>query len=316
MASSVRADESGGQASAYLEWGVGARPVAMGGAYSAVADGPTGFWWNPGGLSQVRQPTIEAAMRTMSFDRQAGYGVLAYPFSREEAALALSWIYAGVGDLFEYNLDGVRGDQISDYANAVAFSFARRFTDEHNPLALSLGLNVRYVQHNIAGIDAFSVGFDLGTHVRYRLRGRYVDVEGDNPPEVMFGLSVQRINQKFPWTTSDYWVPRGEGGASFEESFPFLVRGGTAARFMQGRGLVAFDLSVDEKQGAEWHVGAEGQPHPLVAIRAGLDNGDPTFGGGLRPKINKRWELIFDYAFAIQPDAIDAEHIFSVGARF
>lgn len=310
------ADESGGQASAYLEWGVGARPVGMGGAFTAVASGPTGFWWNPAGVSQERERGFEAALRKMSFDRQAGYAVLLYPVGTEEAAVALSWVYAGVGDLFEVDLDGYRGDQISDFTNAVGFTFGRRFSPPHSRLAFSLGVTLRYVQHNIANISAYSIGFDVGAHARYQLRPAYYSEESA-PPELCFGLAVQRLNQKFPWTTTDYWARQGEdAGSSFEDAFPVLVRFGVAATLMKQRLTPAIDIVVDEKQGATWHVGAEGRPHPLLALRAGLDDGDPAFGVGLRPKIRPGIELLFDYAFAVQPDVIDAEHIFSLGIRF
>jgi len=309
-------DDAGGQASAYLEWGVGAQAVAMGGAFTAVASGPTGFWWNPAGIAQERQGGFEAAMRKMSFDRQAGYAVLLHPVGTEEAAVALSWVYAGVGDLFEVGLDGYRGEEISDYTNAVGFSFGRRFSPPHSRLAFSLGLTLRYVQHNIANISAYSIGFDVGAHVRYQLRPTYFTDEG-TPPEIRFGLAVQRLNQKFPWTTTDYWARQGEdAGSSFEEMFPVLVRVGVAGLLLDQRLVPAVDIVFDEKQGMTWHVGVEGRPHPLFALRAGLDDGDPAFGVGLRPKIRPGTELLFDYAFAVQPGVIDAEHIISLGIRF
>jgi hypothetical protein len=310
------ADEDGGQASAYMDWGIGARAVAMGSAYSAIADGPTGFWWNPAGVAQVRQGELEMSMRKMSFDRQAGYLAFVHPVGREEAAVALSWVYAGVGDLFARDLSGNRGDLLSDYTNAAAFTFGRRFTPEHSQMALSLGLSLRYIQHNIAGISAYSVGFDFGAHMRYQLRRRYV-TEGDRPPELLVGIAVQRLNLKYPWSTGDYWIPEGEdGGSSFDEEFPFLIRGGVGTRLMNGQLTTAFDLSADEKLGLGWHLGVEGLFREVLALRGGVDDGDPTFGAGFEPTLTGSLKLAISYAFAIQPDAIDAEHIFSFGIRF
>ena len=81
--------EDGGQASAYMDWGVGARAVAMGSAYASIAEGPTGFWWNPAGIAQVRKGELEVAMRKMSFDRQAGYLAFVHPVGRALCALTL-----------------------------------------------------------------------------------------------------------------------------------------------------------------------------------------------------------------------------------
>jgi hypothetical protein len=314
-ATAAWAGDAGGQPGAMLAWSVGARPVAMGGAYVAVAEGPSAFWWNPAGVSQGRQRGFEAALRTMSFDRQAGYLSVVLPFSKEEAAMCLSWVYAGVGDVYSYDIDGYAGEKISDYSNAVALAFARRFSDKRSPLALSIGVNLRYLQHNIAGIDAYSIGFDLGSQVRYQLpRSSMADTL---PPEIRFGLSVSRVNQKYPWSTGEYWIGQGESnGTDIDERFPILLRIGTAGIGWQRRVLVAFDLEVDEAEGAAWHLGVEGRPLPLIALRAGLNDGDIALGAGFEPTLSPRLRLVLDYAYAAQPDVIDAEHIFSIGLRF
>lgn len=309
---------NGGHVSAYTEWGIGARPVAMGGAYTAVAEGPTGFWWNPAGVAQERHTGIESALRRMSFDRQAGYLAIVLPVGREDAAtVAISWIYAGVGNLFERRLDdGGLGAQISDFTNAATFTFARRFSDPLSRVGIAIGLNLRYVQHNIGGISAYSIGFDLGTQIKYELRQRFPD-DVESPPELLFGVTVQRLNQKYPWSTSEFWIPRGdESGASFDEKFPLLVRSGTALRFLNGRALAALDIVYEGDQGASLHFGAEGRAHEIFALRAGLDDGDLTFGAGFRPQVRPGLHLNIDYAYAIQPGAIAADHVISLGARF
>lgn len=312
----VRADEDGGQPGAMLDWSVGARAVAMGSAFTATAEGPTGSWWNPAGIAQSRQDALEMALRKMSFDRQAGYINFIHPFGREEAAMGISWIYAGVGDVFARDIDGQIGDAISDYTNAFTFTFARRFTERSAPTAMSLGVNLRYVQHNIANINAYTVGFDLGAQLRHRMFKRGMTPD-DIPNEFRLGVAVQRLNQKYPWTTSEYWVEQGESsGSSFDEKFPLIIRAGTAALLMNGRALGAVDVKIDAERGATLHVGAEGRPHPLVAIRAGLDNSNLTFGGGVEPNVSKGVRFVLDYAFALQPDQIDAEHVFSLGLRF
>lgn len=303
------AADDGGYAGAMTQWGIGGRPVAMGGAYVAVATGPTGFWWNPAGIAQVRENQIETAWRAMSFDRQAGYVAFLHPFSREEAALALSWTYAGVSDLYERDVDGVLGDKLSNYTNAGTFSFARRFTP-----ALALGATLRYIQQNIANIDAYTVGFDLGAHMRlFQAR----EVEGEKPllSAVNLGGAVQRINQSYPWTTGDYWVQSGESGTSVDEKFPLLFRLGAAASFRKDQAILAVDGEFSDEQDARFHVGAEVRPHPQLALRGGLDNSEPTFGAGFIAKLDKV-KLVLDYAFALQPGPIDAEHVFSLGVRF
>lgn len=306
------AGEDGGYAGAPAQLGVGGRAVAMGGAYTAIAEGPTGFWWNPAGIAHMREDQLEAAWRAMSFDRQTGYVALLHPFSRDEAAMSLSWTYAGVSDLYETNIDGVRGDALSDYTNAFTFAFGRRFTP-----VLSVGATLRYMQHNIANINSYTIGFDLGVHLKFV---HDWDLGGLTVPmsRVRMGLAVHQLNQKYPWTTGDYWVKHGEPGTSVDERFPVIVRVGAAANVWGDRAIVAVDGEFNDRQDARIHAGAEVRPVSQFALRGGMDNANPTFGAGFELPLdkNKLTRLVFDYAYAIQTGVIDAEHVLSVGVRF
>ncbi|GAB4325149.1 MAG: hypothetical protein Kow0074_18620 [Candidatus Zixiibacteriota bacterium] len=309
---SAQAAEDGGYAGAPLQLGVGGRAVGMGGAFVAVADGPTGFWYNPAGVGNIRTDQIEAAWRAMSFDRKTGYIAFVHPFARDEAAMALSWTYAGVSDLYEYDTDGRRGDQLSNFNNAVTFTFGRRFTP-----VLSIGATARYVQQNIGDISAYSIGFDLGVHLKFT---RDWDLGGMTLPtsKLQLGVVVQRLGQKYPWTTGEYWVKFGEPGSSFDERFPMIARIGAAANIWQERAMVSVDAEINEEEDARIHAGLEILPVSQLALRAGLDHTEPAFGAGFFLPLdqNKRSQLVFDYAFAIQPGPIDGEHVFSIGARF
>ncbi len=51
----LRADNYYGMANDYLQYGAGARSLAMGGAYVALADEASGPYWNPAGLTQINE---------------------------------------------------------------------------------------------------------------------------------------------------------------------------------------------------------------------------------------------------------------------
>jgi len=310
LASVASGADDGGYAGASVQWGIGARPVAMGGAYAAIAEGPTGFWWNPAGISQVRTNGLEAAWRAMSMDRQAGYLAYLHPFGKEDAAMALGWVYAGVADLYAYSIDGQQGDKLSNYTNAASFTFARRFTPE-----LSIGVTLRYVQQNIANISAYTIGFDFGAHLRF-VHDWYIGQTRIPVSKLRLGATVQRIGQKYPWNTGKYWVQQGETGSAVDERFPVIARTGIATSLVGDRLLVSLDGEFNEKQAARLHIGAEGKVIPALALRAGLDHGHLTFGGGIEPQLKSGLKLVLDYAFAAQPGTIDPEHVLSLGIRF
>jgi hypothetical protein len=199
---------------------------------------------------------------------------------------------------------------LTNFTNAAAFTFSRRFTR-----VLSVGLNLRYVQQDIANIDAYTVGFDIGVHLRFVRDWRMGDM---NIPmsRVRMGAVVQQLNQKYPWTTGEYWVKHGETGSSLDEKFPVVVRAGAAADVWKDRALVSVDGVFSDKLDPRVHAGVEIIPVQNFALRAGLDHDQPALGAGWTLPIEQSLHLNLDYAFATQRDTIDPEHMFSLGLRF
>ena len=66
----VAVSESAAQLNDYGRVGSGARAVAMGGAFTAVADDATAIMWNPAGLTRLAVPEASVVMRanTTAFD--------------------------------------------------------------------------------------------------------------------------------------------------------------------------------------------------------------------------------------------------------
>jgi len=54
-------------------WGVGARAVAMGGAYTALSDDYTGLYYNPAGMAQARKTTFLGSFNSLSVTDKATY---------------------------------------------------------------------------------------------------------------------------------------------------------------------------------------------------------------------------------------------------
>jgi len=61
----------GWSAAAQFRFGVGARALALGSAYTALAEGPTAVYWNPAGL--LLAPLEAEGMYTEPFRRAIGY---------------------------------------------------------------------------------------------------------------------------------------------------------------------------------------------------------------------------------------------------
>ena len=77
---------------------IGARPIALGGAFSAIADDGTALWWNPAGLAQIGHQEIRGAYADLF-----GTGIrennvsFVLPLSLGQAAAA-EWYHSGFDD--------------------------------------------------------------------------------------------------------------------------------------------------------------------------------------------------------------------------
>jgi len=304
----AEAADEGGSAGAFLRLDIGARAAGMGGAFTAIADGPAGFHYNPAGPAWVAGRQAEVSYRKMGFDRQHGFAAVLVPL-RKEAAIVGSWVHAGVSNTFERDGEGELGDQINESNNAVGFTFAKRFTP-----FWSLGINLRYVQTNIANINAYTVGFDFGTLIC--VPRSTVMIGGPRGlTDLRLGVVVERINYKYPWNTYDYWIKQGESGQSFEERWPINVRGGMAISVYEQKANLAVDVEVNQKSGSLFHAGVEVMPHSALALRGGINGTHFTAGAGVKTNVG-RTTLFVDYAYSSTDEFIDNEHLISIGARF
>jgi len=302
------AANDGGYPGAFLRLDISARAAAMGGAHTAIADGPSGYHYNPAGPAWAEEPMGEAAYRKMGFDRLHGFVAVVIPLHKE-AAIVGSWVHAGVSDVYERDLQGEIGEEIGESNNAVSFTFAKKFTPY-----LAIGANLRYVQMNIAGINANTVGFDLGLSLN--LPDEMLSIGGPKGlTDIRMGVVLERINYKYPWNTSEYWVKYGETGQSFEERWPINLRAGVAASVFEKRATIALDIEANEETSSLFHAGLEITPIPELALRGGINGENLTAGAGFLAPIGNR-KLVVNYAFLMTDDNIDDEHLISIGVQF
>ena len=242
---------------------VGARALGMGGAFSSIADDGSALFWNPAGLPWVGHQEISATHADL-FGTGIQDNLASYLLPLSpNSASAVDWYHSGYDDT-ELGF----GDGRLDLA------YGRRITS-----FLSAGGTVKYLSRDTE-LDGTSirrgngVGFDLGLIARPLDRVRLGIVGQD-----LFGTNV---------SYSD--------GMGTTEAFPMNVRAG-ASYAPRRDAVISFD--ADDR----WHLGAEGRPLPMLALRAGLQNDwRPTdgvtwsIGAGVKTGIFR-----FDYALVDHP---------------
>lgn len=305
--SALAADGDAGQVGATLRMGQGARGLAMGSAFSAVSDDASAVYFNPAGLAQLRTTSVDFAWRVMPLlDRKQGYFDAAFPL-REDATLALSWIYSGVSGIQERDASGAVGDEFSFSDNLVSATFARVFGK-----ILAVGGSVHYVHQSLFGVSANSAGFSAGMHARFdRTQRRPFP---DALQRLTVAAAVQHIGMSLRFNSSDYYG--STAGASTTEKYPIVGRLAASYRLLKEKTLL---LSVEgtyvESQHLRGYFGGEWALDPRLLLRAGMAQTDPTFGVGLRQNWGKS-RIMVDYAFLTSPTSDDPDHVLSLGVGF
>jgi hypothetical protein len=117
----------------FLNLGVGARAIGIGGAYSAVADDATAMYWNPAALTRVSENSAAFMYSPYLADTALDYGAYAHNFGSGGAL-------------------GVSVDYFSDGSIPITQNFQNQGTA--NPYNLAASVGYAYL------LDGFSAGID------------------------------------------------------------------------------------------------------------------------------------------------------------
>jgi len=263
LASSIYASDAG----AFLRIGAGARALAMGGAFTAIADDATAAYWNPAGLTQLEKQEV-SSMYTNQFGLNIGYSFLNYArvFSKKNA-FALSWICLNTDNIPKTGLDESGRPIIIDYfkeeENAVLLFGARRLKEK-----VSLGANIKTISGRIGEVNASGFGIDLG--VLFSL--------GNRPLKV--GLVIKNIGADLKWDTGH------------SDTLPLITTLGIAYKTLNEKVTLAVDVEKRTNRPLIFREGIEFWLSKDIAIRIGMNGENLTAGAGL--KIGK---LSLDYAY-------------------
>ena len=144
----------------FLSIGIGARACAMGQAYGAIADDPSGIYWNPAGLSAVTSSQVMFCQNFWLLDMTHQYlaGVLPY----HGGAFGLSAYYSSSGDIPKIE-DFIKIGEYSAYDAAVSLAFARSLNSQ-----IGYGLSAKYIAQKIDTENGSTFAFDIGLIYDFR----------------------------------------------------------------------------------------------------------------------------------------------------
>lgn len=153
----------GTSAATFLKIGVGARPVAMGEAFVAVANDPSTIYWNPAGLAGLLRKEVTFSHTEWPADIQYDYMAAVLPVEKLGGSLGIQFgaLRTDLTETDELHPYGTgRSFTYTDFVGGI--SYARRFTDK-----LLIGFTGKYVHENlgleVGGSTVNNILVDVGS---------------------------------------------------------------------------------------------------------------------------------------------------------
>ena len=311
--------------------GMGAKPLSLGKATTALTKDPTSMFTNPAGLAQLENINFTSMSGKLLNDYDYITVGVSHPMGN--GILAIGYINSGTSGIPITTLSGsgttavVSTVSSTDYnssvltiAYAVLLEQAPFLNMIKNP---SVGLNVKIFSQgftNTSSLEgAFGTGLDLDLGSQWQAA-----------PWLNLGINFKNFlpstsGGRFTWERNNV-----------VEEIPMSILLGSAIDIVGKKGLyqagnhtltlfIDSEMSYREVRPGLWHVGGEWQPIRLLSLRAGIDqgisateSGDSTVENNLCAGIGinfKDWS--FDYAYHRFGELdLTTSHFFSLGFEF
>lgn len=290
----------GVNAAAQSRFGVGALPLSMGSAFTALPGGALSVYWNPAYLAAA-SPAI-TGMYTEPFGGSLNYRIqfLALGGHYREFGFGVGWFNSHVG-----GIPYTEENTTFDYDSSIYYlSGALRLTDERLKGDFFVGVSAKLYRDAMLQGSAQGLGWDLGLALALGdLRLAYC------------GQDVGNTRYRWHGTGQEPLV-----------IIPWIHRFGVAYSLLQGKVTLTGDLYLDRSSTLPFQgrFGGEYTLGEWLKIRAGVrldpqgDRYHPvlTLGLGIGP-----WKgFSLDYAYLHNPlpaSGISTDtHVFSVSIRF
>lgn len=277
---------------AFLEVPAGARAAAMGGAYSAVADGVEAAFWNPAGLAGVRGTQVTAS-HIESFEG----------LKHDQFALAGALMGGGLAGsvraMYSQPID--ERDELGNLVGSFG-SHDLEFQTSYGRMIgtrVRLGFGAQAVRERIASEAATT--WSASTGMTWD-PARFKDVR--------MALTAQHLGR------AAHYVIDGQRGGPV--ALPAALQGGVAWNRAMSRGLglgLALDTRFTRGRQGIVALGSELRTDSGAALRLGLRQGDDiaNFSAG----VGYRFRLAsVDYAWVPSKLDLGDTHRFSFGGQF
>jgi hypothetical protein len=291
----------------FLNIGAGARGLAMGSSQVAsVRDGTAGYW-NPAGLTGLKD---HPSVNLMHAEYFAGigkydYASIAIPLANNKRALAVTALRFAVDDIMNtlflvepdgsINYNNIQAFSSADYAFLLSFAQNLKQTTNKN---IDFGLNAKVIHRNVGKFaKAWGFGLDAGLQIhsnqwRFGFAGRDITTTFNTWSFTFTDKEKQALyltNNEIPVKSTELTAPRLVIGVArdfyFNKKLSLLAEANFDVTFDGQRNTVisADPVSADPKLGVELNI------NKIVYVRGGINNFQKALADGDTLNQKKVW---------------------------
>ncbi|OGC43405.1 hypothetical protein A2Y85_07695 [candidate division WOR-3 bacterium RBG_13_43_14] len=312
----------GTTAAPFLKIEFGARPVAMAGSFVALADDPSGIYYNPAGIAEIDRVYVLGGHTVWFADLDYNYATFILPAKKFNFALWGSFLSTQIDVTTIENPEGT--GQTCNYVDGLlGFTMSAFLSDR-----LSIGLSGKYIQQTLYHESASTFAVDVGSILRTPFQGLRLGMCMVNYGGRMQLSGNDLIVQTNPW--SDFEGTPDVEARLTTESFPLPLafKLGIAWNIIDAdeglfvNNIHSLTLAVDgihPNDGKEkLQIGCEYGMFNTLFLRGGYkinyDVQKFCAGAGIKIAIGAR-EILVDYAY-VNMDILDSTHRISLAIGF
>ncbi len=296
LINSASVSAAGSKSAEFILFGVGARPLALSGAYTAVAGDIYSVQWNPAGLADIKNFRTAAMHTKLPESISQQFIALGIPLAKKTKnqylGISLNFVNYGNEMITMY----VNPDDQNYFTKAqTGFTFdgsdllAKLTYAYRENNKLSLGFNMKYISQNIFTYSGAALGVDAG----------FIYNISNN---TNLGAGIYNIGTKLKL---------------YKESaaLPMHIKSGISTNIIEDIFLLNGDIIYTFDEDFDYAFGVEFKPVKIFALRGGYNSINEA-GNGLTLGFGLNFNAInLDYAYEFFGD-FDASHKFSIDYAF
>lgn len=328
---------TGGQAGEFLRYGVGGKALAMGRAFTSIADDASAMYWNPAGIAQFNQTNLGFMQSQLFLDTRYQFLGLASPldFLRNEKikhTIGFGFINLKTDDFEGRDAGNHPTHSFNAQQYAIMIPYAVNFINSWG--SFNVGVKPQLFNQSIDGDGGMGLGLDVGVIYqplsprRYTLLG-LVPLKYLMPWRIGVNFrtlsSIKLLNETQDFPNS---LNIGISNAAFEDILDLLIPGSNPFSNLPVKILFSYEYEkiFNVKRAAKHHIGNEMRYRigsSLIAsfrwgYRFGRTEFENKFNWGFGLGTDADWlaktplvkGLALDFAQISHPDLDNAFHVY------